>query len=204
MGDVNLIPPARIARRQRKSKIRLWTVMCGTYLISLTVLALSAHAFWRDTDDSVVAELAFTAQRIEGYNAKISELNNKLATTKAALEAGQVINSQPDWTKLLVLVGHELKEEIVLAECQLLATSKNSGNAMNGVQNMSSSSPSAFLAERQYTLELSGFGRTQTSVSQFVLRLEQMEMFDSVELVNSRRQSFLNTEAVVFNIECSI
>lgn len=204
MGDVNLIPPARIARRQRKSKIRLWTVMCGTYLISLTVLALSAHAFWRDTDDSVVAELAFTAQRIEGYNAKISELNNKLATTKAALEAGQVINSQPDWTKLLVLVGHELKEEIVLAECQLLATSKNSGNAMNGVQNMSSSSPSAFLAERQYTLELSGFGRTQTSVSQFVLRLEQMEMFDSVELVNSRRQSFLNTEAVVFNIECRI
>jgi hypothetical protein len=204
MGDVNLIPPARIARRQCKSKIRRWTVICGTYLISLTVLALSAHAFWRDTDDSVIEELAFTAQRIEGYNAKISELNNKLATTKAALEAGQVISSQPNWTRLLVLLGDELKEEVVLKDCQLMATSTSSGDAANSVQNLITSSPDVFLAERQYTLEVSGYGRTQTSVSQFVLRLEQMQIFDSVDLVNSRRQSFLNTEAVVFHIECRI
>ena len=124
MGDVNLIPPARIARRRCKARIRLWTVICGIYLISLTVFALSAHAFWRDTDDSVIEELAFTAQRIEGYNAKISELQKILAQAKAELEAGKAISCQPDWTKLLVLVGDELKEEIVLGDCQLVTTSK--------------------------------------------------------------------------------
>ena len=204
MPDVNLIPPARIERKRRRSKIRLWTAICGTYLIVLTALALSAHAFWRDTDDSVIEELAFTTQRIEGYNTTISELQKKLASIKAELEAGRVISCQPDWTKLFVLVGDELKEDVVLKDCQLIATSKKSGNVANSVQNANASSPSVFLAERQFALELSGFSRTQTSVSQFVLRLEQMEMFDSVELVNSRRQSFLDNEAVTFNIKCSI
>lgn len=195
MPDVNLIPPARIARKRRNSKIRLWTAICGTYLIVLTALALSAHAFWRDTDDSVIDELAFTNERIEGYNTSIRELQKQLASIQSELEAARVINCQPDWMKLFVLVGDELKEDVVLKNCQLTATSR---------KNEKSLSPGAFLADRQFRLELSGFGRTQTSVSQFVLRLEQMEMFDSVELVNSRRQSFLNNEAVTFNIECRI
>lgn len=204
MGDVNLIPPARIARKQRKLKIRLWTVICSMYLLSLTALGLSAHAFWKDADESVTQDLAFTEQRIEGYNATISELQEKLAIIQAELQAKTVIESQPDWIKLLILIGHELQEEIVLKECQLVATSKSSGNAKNDAQDVSSSSPEVFLAERQYLLELSGFGRTQTSASQFVLRLEQMEMFDAVELVNSRRQRFFDGEAVVFKIECRI
>lgn len=205
MGDINLIPAARIAKRRRKARMRLWTLICGTYLISLAVLALSAHAFWRDTDDSAIEELAFTAQRIKGYNSKISEFQKKLVKTKAELEASKVISCQPDWTKLLVLIGDELKEEVVLENYQLVTTSKSRGDVTNSLQELlSSSPPSVFLAERQYTLELSGFGRTQTSVSQFVLRLEQMQIFDSVELVNSRRKTFLNSEAAAFSIECSI
>ncbi|MFC1635701.1 PilN domain-containing protein [Planctomycetota bacterium] len=205
MGSVNLIPPARIARRKRKAKIHLWMVICGTYLISLTVLALSTHAFWRDTDDSTIEELAFTTQRIEGYNSKISELQKILTQAKSELEAGRVISCQPDWTKLLILVGDELKEEIVLGNCQLVTGSRSSGNMTNTLQDLpSSSSPQKYLAERQYKLELNGYGRTQTSVSQFVLRLEQMGMFDAVELINSRRQTFLNHEAVTFRIESSI
>ena len=205
MGDINLIPPARIAKRRRKARIRLWTAICGIYLLSLTVLALWAHVFWRDTDNSAIEELAFTAQRIEGYNAKISALQKMLAQAKAELEAGQVISCQPDWTKLLVLVGDELKEDVVLGNCQLVTTSRKDEKATNGLQYLlASSSPREYMAERQYKLALSGYGRTQTSVSQFVLRLEQMRMFDTVELANSRRQTFLNSEAVTFNIECSI
>ena len=205
MADVNLIPPARIVRRQRKARMRLWTAICGTYLLSLTVLALSAHAFWRDTDDSVIGELAFTVQCIEGYNTKISALRKKRGEDQSELEAGKAIRCQPDWTKLLVLVGGELKEEVVLQDFQLVTTSKNRRNATNGSEDsQSTSSPSVFMAERRYELELSGFGRTQTSVSQFVLRLEQMQMFDLVELINSRRRTFLNSEAVAFSIRCRI
>ncbi len=196
MGDVNLIPAARIEKRRRKARIRLWTAICGTYVVLLGGLALSAHTFWRDTDDSAIEKLVFMEQHIEAYSATISEFQQKLAKAQTELEAGKAISSQPDWTKLLVLLGDELREEVVLNDCQL--------TTLNLQESLSSSPTSAYLAEQQYKLELSGFGRTQTSVSQFVLRLEQMQMFDKVELVNSRRQAFLSNKAVAFSIKCSM
>ncbi len=205
MGDVNFIPAERLAKKHRKAGLRLWAVICGTYIISLTVLVLSAHAFWGNADDSVMEELKSTAERIEGYNSTILELQEKLAKATAELEASKAISSQPDWSKLLILVGVELGEDIVLKNCQLATLNKSHKDVTNNLQKSLSSSPSGgLLAERRYRLELSGFGRTQTSVSQFVLRLERMQIFDSVRLVNSFRQAFLNNEAVAFSIECGI
>jgi len=205
MGDVNLIPAARIEKRRRKARIRLWTAICGTYVILLGGLTLSAYAFWRDTDDSVVEQLALTEQRIETYNATISQFQQKLAKAQAELKAGELIGNQPDWTKLLVLVGDELEDQVVLDTCQLATVNEDRQNVTNNLQeSLSSAPPSVQGAEQQYELELSGFGRTQTSVSQFVLRLEQMQMFDKVELVNSRRQAFLSNKAVAFSIKCSM
>jgi len=205
MGDVNLIPAERLAKKHRKARLRVWAVICGTCLISLAVLVLSAHAFWSNADDSVMEELKSTAERIEGYNSTILELQKKLAKATAELEASKAISSQPDWSKLLILVGDELREEVVLNNCQLTTLNKSHKDVTNNLQELLSSSPAGvLLAERRYRLELSGFGRTQTSVSQFVLRLERMQIFDSVRLVNSCRQTFLNNEAVAFSIECGI
>lgn len=205
MGDVNLISAPRLERRRRKVKKRMWTVICGIYFILLTVLALSAHTLWRDTDDYTIEELAFATARVTEYNTTISELQGKLKKAEAELKADKLISREPDWARLLVLVGDELKEEIVLDNCQLATFNKNLQDTKNNLQELlSSSSPSIFLAERQYKLELSGYGRTQTSVVQFALRLEQMQMFDKVELITSRRQAFLNSEAVAFTIECKI
>lgn len=205
MGDVNLIPSPRLERRRRRIRMRLWTAICVTYFILLTVLALSAYIFWRDTDDSTIEELTFAATRITDYNTTISELQEQLKKADAELKIGKLIGSEPDWAKLLVLVGDELKGEVVLDNCQFATFHKNRQDTMNNLQELlSSSPPSIFLAERQYRLELSGFGRTQTSVVQFALRLEQMQIFDKVEVVTSRRQTFLSSNAVAFTIECKI
>ena len=205
MGDINLIPSPRLERRRRKVRMRLWTAICVTYLILLTVLALLAHIFWRDVDDSVIEELTFASARITDYNTTISELREQLKKAEVELKIDKLISSEPDWAKLLVLVGDELKGEIVLDNCQLATFNKNHQDMMNNLQELlSSSPPSIFMAERRYRLELSGFGRTQTSVVQFALRLEQMQMFDKVEIVTSRRQAFLNSNAVAFAIECEI
>mgnify|MGYP000049651221 CR=1 FL=1 len=59
-----------------------------------------------------------------------------------------------------------------------------------------------FLTGCRYTLVLNGFGRSQESVSRFVLRLEESGAFDLVRLVSSSRQTFLQGEAVAFGVEC--
>jgi Tfp pilus assembly protein PilN len=204
MGDVNLIPAARMDRRRRKARIRLWIAICGTYVILLVGVALWSCAFRRDTGDWVIEQLALTEQRIGEYNATISEFRQQLAEAQRELEASKSISSQPDWTKLLILVGDELGDQIVLSVCQIATLSKDGENVTRSLQESLSPAPPGVHAAEQYRLELSGFGRTQTSVSQFALRLEQMQIFDKVELANSRRQDFLSDKAVAFNIKCSI
>ena len=205
MGDLNLIPADRLASKHRKARLRMWMVIGGAYLTALTVASLSAQALWADDGEAVTKELASTRECIEQYNSEVVELRKELAEAKAALETTKAICNQPDWSKLFILLGNELGEEIVLNDCQFISLGKGDKNITDHIQELLSSSPvRVLLAEKQQRLNLSGFGRTQSSISQFVLRLEQMDIFRQVRLVDSHRQSFLNDEAVAFSIECRL
>jgi len=204
MTDVNLIPTERLASKRRMARLRIWAVICGAYLTLLVVASLCAHAICGG-DGAVAQELKSTEQRVQRYNASIIELRAQLAKTRTALEMSRAISSQPDWSKLLVLLGDQLGEEVVLSKCQLVAISKDGkGGTAHLQESFSSLAAGMPLAERRHKLELSGFGRRQSSVSRFVLGLETIGVFDSVRLINSYRQPFLNDQAVAFSIECSI
>lgn len=204
MNDVNLIPADRLASKRRMARLRTWAVMCGAYLTLLAAALLCAHAICRG-DGVVVEELNSTEQRVQRYNAVIIELREELAKTTTALEMSRAISNQPDWSKLLVLLGDQLGEEVVLNNCQLVAVNEDGKNETGHLQESSSFlAASTSLAERRHKLEISGFGKTQSSVSRFVLRLEKIGIFDSVRLINSYRQPFLNGQAVAFGVECSI
>jgi hypothetical protein len=59
-----------------------------------------------------------------------------------------------------------------------------------------------FLTGCRHRLLLTGFGKSQESVSRFVLRLEESGVFDAVRLISSCRQTFLQGDAVAFSVEC--
>ena len=204
MGDVNLIPAARLASKHRQARQRMWVIICGAYLMSLIVASLSARALWRG-DDAVARELTSTVQNIEQYNSAIIELRQDLGQATAALETTRAVSGQPSWGKLLILLSNELGAEVVLNKCQLISSSKEARLPSAKDKKITDHRPtSGGLPERQYRLNLSGFGRTQSSVSRFVLRLERMNIFESVTLVDSNRGGFLNDEAVAFSIECRL
>jgi hypothetical protein len=56
----------------------------------------------------------------------------------------------------------------------------------------------------RFTLELSGLGRSQASVSQFILRLEQLELFERVTILKTGREMFGEHESIGFRIEATI
>lgn len=202
MNDVNLIPSERLASKRCRARLRLWTVICGAYLIALTTALISAHAISGGHSDAVAQELKSAEQTVEQHNATIRQLREELAEAGTALITSRaIIDSQLDWSKLLILLGDQLGQEVVLNNCQLAALNKDNND---GTESFSPSAADMGLAERRYRLKMSGLGRTQSSVSQFVLRLERIGLFDSVTLVNSYRQPFLNGQAVAFSVECSI
>ena len=51
---------------------------------------------------------------------------------------------------------------------------------------------------------LEGLGGSQGDVSRFVLRLEQLDLFRSVKLLDTSREAFADRHVVAFRLECVI
>jgi hypothetical protein len=203
MDDVNLIPAGRLARKRCRRRLRLWATICGTYALLLASGSLAARLVYPVENHRLTEQLASAAQELEKGNDKMLRLRGELADATAALETIRALREQPDWSRLLVGVSHELGEEVVLSRCQLLTAGGDAPIFSDKWRELLASRPlPAMLTERSYKLVLGGFGRTQESVSQFVLRLESGGAFEVVRLVNSCRQKFLDGQAVAFSIEC--
>lgn len=203
MGDVNLIPAARLVRRRGKTRLYVWTAVCMTYILTLAVGSLMLSALGFGEDRGITERSVAMTERVKQDNEKMLELRRELAQATTALQAARVIYDQPDWSKLLVGLSDRLGQEIVLNRCQLATTTADGKVITDGASKSLDSEPlSVFLAGCRRKLLLNGFGKTQESVSQFVLRLESVGAFDLVQLVSSSRQSFLRTEAVAFTVEC--
>jgi hypothetical protein len=205
MGDVNLIPNQRLARKHRQHRLRIWTGLCAAYFLLLGGGLLLMHFLWHGAGNSVEREIRTVERTIHQHNARVEHLRGVLAEVTRELAVSRAIGTQPDWSKLLLLLGNELGDEVVLSQCGLVTTDAKATDVTGNLKAWLSSSPlQDLLAARRYRLKLAGFGRSQSSVSQFVLGLEQTGVFDSVRLITSYRQAFLNGQAIAFSIECWI
>ncbi len=202
MHDVNLIPHQRWQQKRCKSRLRRWASICAVYFASMALCLSSAYALWHQDEDTT-DRLNQTINRVEKYSHTIVELKKLLAQTKGALSTTWAIRSQPNWSQLMTLLSEELGHEVVLNQCELLSVDEQ-GKPIYGSTEAGSTqlTADALLGERHYVLKLSGIGRHQNAVSQFVLRLEGLELFDSVRLDKSRSQIFMEEPAVSFTIEC--
>ena len=203
MGDVNLIPAARLARKRLRKRLRLWAMIAGTYALLLATGSLAARVLYPAENHSLADQLAEATQQIEQANCRMRELDRELADATAAWETTQALDELPDWSRLLVGLSHEMGEEVVLSRFELVALGGSEPIMTEKWKKTLASRPlDVLLAERRHKLVLRGFGRTQESVSQFVLRLEALGAFELVRLTSSCRQAFLDGRALAFAVEC--
>jgi len=203
MHDVNLIPAARLARRRRNARLRVWGAICGAYVMCLIASSTTLQALRASEDRSLNGQRATLAQQIEQANVDLQATGKELADATASLETTLAIHNQPDWSKLFVALSERCGVEIVLSRCQLTTlTGDNKVLTEQWIGSMPARPLGSLLIECRHTLVLSGFGTSQEAVSQFVLRLEATGLFRIVRLMSSSRQSFLDQEAVGFSVEC--
>lgn len=204
MASANLIPAQRLARRRRKARLYVWATVCGVYLVLLCGSSLALQRVRATHDRNVNEQLAALTQQVEQDNKAMLELRRELAEATTALETTRAIREQPDWSKLLLGLAEQMGDEIVISRCQLMTLTPEGTIVGEGWTEPSGAKPlGTFLTECRHTLTLSGFGKTQESVSRFVLRLEGAGAFDRVRLGHSSRQTFLEGQAVGFSVECS-
>jgi len=203
MHDVNLIPADRLARRRRNTRVYFWAALCGAYAMCLIAGSATLQALRASEDRNLHGQRATLAQQTEQDHLDLLEVRKQLGEARTALETARAIQNQPDWSRLFLGLSERLGDEIVLSRCQVATlTPDNRGISEQWGDSMPGKSLSTLLTECRHTLLLSGFGKSQESVSRFVLRLENTGVFQVVRLMNSSRQSFLDKEAVAFSVEC--
>ncbi|MBC8108139.1 MAG: PilN domain-containing protein [Anaerolineae bacterium] len=200
MAQVNLIPrPRRHAAAARK-RVRFWSWgVTGYAMVLLAGYAACAAALSVEGDDHTLA-LQKTTRQIDEMNNANASLKPQLAEAHTKLSVARVVGDQPDWSLLLAIISSTVDDEIVLTSTKIdPATGVDATPTTRSLTIEKSPVPAAPV---RMTLRLVGMARSQAAVTQFVLRLERLGLFERVDLGKSNRQTVGATEANVFRIDC--
>ncbi len=124
--------------------------------------------------------------------ADIAALTGELAGLRTHLQSVREVSGRPDWTILLAALSQTLGDDVVLnaVDC----TDGGSGLGKSAISD--AAFPTAF--------KLTGMGKTQNSVTRFVVAVENLQFFGQVQLVQTAPQSLGGRECVGFGIVCTL
>lgn len=203
MTSVNLIPVARRDARRRRVQVRFWIGASSAYAAIVLIVIVIAKMLWAFDNDALTRQVAAARSELERSESTIKELRTQLQQARQTWESNNAVGPQPDWSVLLSLLADLTDSEIVLRSCAI-APIRNKSAAPRLITPAGNSSNDPLLppGAHGFTLHAAGLGRSQTSVTQFVLRLEQTQLFDQVRLIETRREPFLDSDAIAFRLEC--
>ena len=150
---------------------------------------------------------------MDALNARIAESERLASQTRtatrevqAALAAARTVADQPDWGSLLSVIAARLGEDAVLSNCSLEPAEAAAvpSAPQNGAPGQKGQPAPIAARPSRYRLTLAGLARTQEAVSRLTLEYTNAHLFDSVNIVETRRSTFLDQPAVAFRIECAI
>jgi Tfp pilus assembly protein PilN len=195
MKSVNFMPSYRIVARQRRRRIRLWTVVIGVTLVLELVGIACGYGLWCGGRMVLAKEEDRAAATIQSADRAIRMLQGELATQEATLKANQALEGQPDWSRMLSLLAQSLGDGVIVKRCELKPRPP-AGPVTPA---------SAPLKEGDaYALKVSGVGRAVADVLQFAGALERSGLFDQIRLVKTDTEPFLSGTATVFEMECAL
>ena len=194
---VNLIPVARREAKQQQTRVRLWLTGCAVYAALWIAAFVAAQVVVGSGDRVLRAKYVEASAQVQEVEEAVAALRGQIGRDEVRLASGQAVGEQPDWSLLLAMLSSALGDETVLRSIRLKAPPEAApgGPDADGGSDAAKTLP-------PITLDLTGLGRTQQVVSEFVLLLEQMPLFKQIRLVDTRREPFLDNHAVLFRIEC--
>ena len=203
--SVNLVPsPRRFAAAARKRAHRwCWGVAIYAAVLLSAYIACSAAISVDGDDKTPMIEKA--THQIEELNIAASTLRPQLDEAHTRLAVARTVGDQPDWSLLLAVVSSTVDDQIVLTTTKLEAAA-DSVPASKPPTRLPSGAPADSNAmppqPTMLRVTLQGMGRSPAAVTQFVLRLERLGLFERVDLARSARQNLGAIDANVFRIEC--
>ncbi|MCP3904439.1 MAG: hypothetical protein GY715_12495 [Planctomycetes bacterium] len=201
MTRVNLIPRARRQRMRRQEHQRRWITIAAGYALFIVIALVVAKLVSATDKGALDEELARTNASITTDRATVVNLRRQLGDAAALLKAQYAVQGQPDWGILLALLAEATGDEVVLRECRLQHAAGGIGGSMDIP---GAAGPRTETGMPPTYLELGGLGRSQNTVTQFVLRMDEIPLFRKVHLQDTRREPFGEGHAIAFRVVCML
>jgi len=197
---VNLIPRARRQQTRRRVHQRRWIKASAGYGLFIGIALVVARLVSATDAGAIDQRIASANATITTDRASVVGLRRQLREAATLLKAQYAVQGQPDWGVLLALLAEAAGDDVVLRECRLQHLTGGLGSGANPRGAVSGSRVETGIPPTY--LELGGLGRSQGTVTQFVLRMDEIRLFKKVKLQDTRREPFGDGHAIAFRVVC--
>jgi len=189
---VNLLPGHRVERARRRKRTRAWAVGGALYSAAIAG-ACAAYAAGGSGPSPVADELAAIEGRIAQREKESKSLRALRATASDRWEAIRSVSDQPDWSGFMEILAGALGREVALERLTLTPRAVTRAARSPGAETVG------------YAVALSGVAASQRAASEYVTRLEQLGLFDTVVLTETRSKAVSETQTVfTFSVACTL
>lgn len=207
--DLNLLPSSIRTWRSRRRAACWWSMVCVFACVASGVWALRCRSQVGDGGRELTRLLGERGRSVDSLKQQIAKTGTDMSAVKRELAVSERIQSRPEWSRLLVVLGEFMGDGAVVELCRVSEAAPPTpprGASRPTPRATTEPDPSvlARVPEPGYVLSISGAARDQDRVSAIVLAMEQSGLFGQTTLVQMRRRSMLKGEAIGFEIRADM
>lgn len=205
---LNLLPPQRRSMIRLHRRLHVWMLLAVVYSIGTLGACIALAAGEPVVDRHEALELTVLTRETDALKEETSRHRKEIAEQNRVKQGADLVRNHPDWSILLDLLAATRGEDVVVEgldvkPLDVVKTSTTPGADQpkpdaGGKAIGKPAHPSAF------DVRLTGFARTQTSVTEFADRLQKSDVFDLVTLERSSAKASRSLSVIEFTILCHL
>lgn len=190
---VNLLAARRVEALRRRRRTRAWSLTLAAYVLAIFAVWSGFAASMQM--DSPAKALADVQVRLDARTTEQQSLTAELAKLRSQADLADAVADHPDWSLLLRLIAGANGEAVALNRITLITTPAPS--TVKG---------SDLPEHGPWSLSMAGLAPSQRAASEFVARLEALNLFASVTLTETRERAGVagDSPQVDFAVVCTM
>jgi Tfp pilus assembly protein PilN len=198
MKSINLIPAQRRQAKASRGRIVKWGVGLGFYCIVILVGCLAYRHYATGDNWGIEGQVSKADNHLKSVKGAMATLGAGAAKSRQEFGTVEALAQQPDWSLMFDLMSRSLGENVVLQSCRL----EPLGLLDKGPKGADKADKKTDNSPKPARVDLAGVAKGQSDMSDYVLRLEKLGIFDKVRLIQTTPQTFMGGKAASFRLEC--
>lgn len=205
LGGVNLLARAFVAASHQHRLVKRWSKGLSLYAIVLAGLAAMLWGGGGKREELQDASKILES-KIESRKRELAEASGREAALRKQLRAAEAVGQHPDWGDVFATVATNANGRVVLSGMTVTVSElqKLAGAAAKNTKQRADAGRET-TAPRTATITLTGQAQGLSDVQDYVLGLEDLNLFDAVRLKDATNsESSGSVRTTRFEIICKI